>query len=297
MRFFALLVLPLSLAACGDLESLDGDELGTGATALSSKTAQLYACRGYGTAAGQNVWLYMIGSRIILTHDVGFSDASRSGGDYDPTYRPRTRTQVIRYKVGQWLNAPDTQFSSVYVIADSSMPSGGTSLRSGDKGGLVTIETQGGPYRASSYVCTRETATPTRTRVHLADVAMQYLGRYSGTATVTYVELRRDGTYEAKIGSQVERGRFTSTSTAFPLQYSLVSSAGVQWTGTISGWDGRLALSRGRLAETVNGATDSELLCDASSGNWTDDDAGGNGTYCICAAPKVLIWSSGGCTN
>src|SRR5262249_23890716 len=110
------------------------------------------------------------------------------------------------------------------------------------------------------------------------------------TGPVTALDLRRDGTYSATVNGAKQQGTFTATSAG------VYSGAG--WTATVAPWSGNLTVTVGASTEVLVGHPALEDACDATGGLWTDDDVDpATGLFCICPAPKVLIWSEGGCTE
>jgi len=124
---------------------------------------------------------------------------------------------------------------------------------------------------------------------------LQFTGRYQAPADA--LELRRDGTYAAP----GEEGRFRSPPgrRVLPLRLQLRSSNGGAWTAVIDAYDGRLRAMRGGSEETlqlVRPPQSDEDLCDATGGQWTDDDADPHtGLYCVCGAGTWFIPADGGC--
>ena len=116
---------------------------------------------------------------------------------------------------------------------------------------------------------------------------LQFTGRYDGSSTLV---LMRDGTFLL----DGERGRFRSPPSrrSLPITLSLGKRKAV-----IAAYDGRLRLGTETL-RLARPTTSDEELCDATAGQWTDDDADpATGLYCVCPAGAHFIPSSGGCVR
>ena len=114
---------------------------------------------------------------------------------------------------------------------------------------------------------------------------------------LTSIDLHPDGTYAAIWNSGFRQsGRYTAAASRVnPLPLTMRSGSH-SWTAHVDVVTG--ALTSGTAALQVRGGVMSEAACDDTAGSWTDDDAdAATGLYCLCPAPKVLIWSAGGCVT
>ena len=133
--------------------------------------------------------------------------------------------------------------------------------------------------------------------------ALQFVGAYEAlgvpAGALRWLALQRDGSYEALAqgSSSVEAGAFVAAP-ALALPLTLTSGQGA-WTASITAYDGALYIQRAGVTSTllaVSPVGPSEALCDATEGEWTDDDADpSTGLYCVCPAPSAYIPSVGGC--
>ncbi|HVY45799.1 MAG TPA: lamin tail domain-containing protein [Minicystis sp.] len=159
----------------------------------------------------------------------------------------------------------------------------------------------GGPWSAAAIPCTRGHSNGTGGASPLSPFALQAIGSFTApSGPVTALVMREDGTYTATVEGAVESGTFTADATvkAYPLTY-VFDGGGHRpaWHATIEDWQHALHVAVLDASGTLTGYPDSEAQCDDSGGSWTDDDAdAATGLFCICTAPKVLIWSAGGCT-
>ena len=126
---------------------------------------------------------------------------------------------------------------------------------------------------------------------------LQFIGRYEGTQVI---DLKRDGTYLAITASGCEQGRFTSAPSqhTLPLEIRL-RAHGRTSKATVLAFDGKLRVARGGPPETLQllrPQKSDEELCDATHGQWTDDDPDpATGLYCVCPAGTAFIPAQGGC--
>ena len=131
--------------------------------------------------------------------------------------------------------------------------------------------------------------------------ALQAAGIYENGDTragaLTSIDLHPDGTYAAVWNSGFHQsGRYTAAASRVnPLPLTMRSGSH-SWAAQVNVITG--ALSSGSATLQVRGGVMSEGACDTTAGSWTDDDADvATGLYCVCPAPKVLIWSAGGCVT
>jgi hypothetical protein len=126
---------------------------------------------------------------------------------------------------------------------------------------------------------------------------LQFTGRYEGAEVI---ELRRDGSYVAITSAGCEQGRFSTqpSQRKLPLELRL-HTRGRVWKAVVDAYDGKLRAVHGSSSESLQlerPHTSDEELCDATHGQWTDDDPDpATGLYCVCPAATSFIPSQGGC--
>jgi hypothetical protein len=114
---------------------------------------------------------------------------------------------------------------------------------------------------------------------------LQFSGTYDGPAG--QLALGRDGSYKL----DGKRGRFRASRSRKSLPLTLTLG---HRTATIEAYDGTLHLD-GTALQLERPTASDEDLCDATQGQWTDDDADpATGLYCICRGGD-FIPASGGC--
>jgi hypothetical protein len=159
---------------------------------------------------------------------------------------------------------------------------------------FVFLAACGGPLESSAQDDAVSSAlAPLALSGAVAPFALQFSGTYLGSGSVSRLELRSDGRYVMTRNNHREQGHYSAARTrALPLSLRLGSRQ-----ARVAAYDGTLELESERLKLRRPPQSDEEL-CDASKGQWTDDDADPKtGLYCICPGATAFIPASGGCVS